>query len=57
MSLGGTDHEVGRTEFGRNLGGVFDFFAGLLEFSRIAWNRVEKVDMVSVVAASAKTTE
>jgi hypothetical protein len=32
-------------------------FAGLLEFARIAGNRFEKVDMVSVAAASAKTTE
>jgi hypothetical protein len=33
------------------------FSAGLLEFVRIAGNRVEKVEMVSVAAASAKTTE
>jgi hypothetical protein len=38
------------------LEGVFDFFAGLLEVARIVGNRVEE-KMVSVVAASAKTTE
>jgi hypothetical protein len=32
-------------------------FAGLLEVARIAGNRVEKVEMVSVAAASAETTK